>query len=114
MMRYFVRVRDNPEADDYGMPKSLHRFDPAMGLAERWDMKTGRWVDNPNLIRFTGMGGDEDYAEVPPSRIERLVAEAFGDQVVKMALATPLTKQTPVSGSLRRMSPPPSNEPATD
>lgn len=72
-MRYFVRMDDGVDSKTFNQPMSLHRFqEPPNMIVERWDVKTSKWVDNPNLIRVFGVGGDTDYIEVQESNVSRL------------------------------------------
>jgi hypothetical protein len=63
-VRYYIRLRDNPNADDYGDPKALYRFAPETGLAERFDKEALRWMDDPAIIDATGIGGTENFRRV--------------------------------------------------
>lgn len=67
-MRFFIRVDDRPDADTYGQPISLHRFDlpenKRVVIAQRWDKREQRWKDDPQVILFTGIGGADNFREV--------------------------------------------------
>ena len=72
--QYHIRIDDDPGSDTYGQAMSVHRIaitDDTV-IMERYDASARRWVDNPNLIRATGIGGDEDYKLV--SSVEALRA----------------------------------------
>lgn len=73
--RYFFRVQDNPDSPDYRQPLSIHRFEvtDVTIVTERWDTTAGTWVDNPEMIDFTGIGGATDYREVDVAEAERFL-----------------------------------------
>jgi len=78
-MRYFVRIKDVDKAvKSPPIIQSLHRFqiEPKF-ITERWDKENRIWVDNPNLIRFTGIGGDSDYLEINKNYMTRLIGKDF-------------------------------------
>lgn len=79
-MRYFVRVDQNPQSDTYEQPQSLHRLERTSEtlIVERLDKDTGQWVDNPNLISMTGIGGDEDYKEIDEGEAARIATSMGG------------------------------------
>ena len=74
-MRFFVKLDDLPFAPTYMQPLSLHRHEETEDTVfmERFDKKTGICVDNPVLIRFTGIGGDESYKEIDEEEANRLI-----------------------------------------
>lgn len=76
--RYFVRIQSNPDRSDYGQPLSAHRFAVTENtvVTERWEGGSGVWVDNPDLLAFTGIGGSDDYREVDQVEAERFVKTA--------------------------------------
>lgn len=61
MIKYYFFMDTNPKSKTYMQPMSLSRLrvDKSGDYPERWNGK--EWVDNPNLIAFTGIGGDNDY-----------------------------------------------------
>jgi hypothetical protein len=65
-MRYFAREISNPESDKYLELVSLHRFEVGYDfvVSERWDPERRLWVDDPDLIAFTGIGGADDFVEL--------------------------------------------------
>ena len=67
--RYFKRVNDNPEKEDYQEASAITRFlhHEELVISEVWDVATQTWVDFPDMIAFTGIGGDEDYQEINKS-----------------------------------------------
>ena len=75
-MRFFVNLDDLPTSPTYMKPLSLHRFEAgARGLiTERFDKQERKWVDNPGLVAFTGIGGDESYKEIDEEEANRLIA----------------------------------------
>jgi len=81
MMRYFARQSENPESDKYQTPQSLHRFDVGENhiVTERYDPEEG-WVDNPQLISFLGIGGDQDYKEVDEATAQNILGQIVGDE----------------------------------
>jgi len=74
-LRFYVRVQDMPSAENYMEPMSLHRFDDSGGhlVMERFHPEERRWIDNPNLISVTGLGGDEDYVEIDEEKANQLI-----------------------------------------
>jgi len=80
MMRYFVR------RDRNGVTRSLHRFDAEAGISNRFDLEKKDWVDDPELIAFTGIGGDHNYFEVPQADLRSVVEAAWGSEVAGLAL----------------------------
>lgn len=75
-MRFYVKLDDLPSASTYMQPLSLHRFEETADavIMERFDKEGRKWVDNPNLIAATGMGGDESYSEIDEEEANRLIA----------------------------------------
>ncbi|MCK5548689.1 MAG: hypothetical protein KAI64_06715 [Thermoplasmata archaeon] len=75
-MQFYVKLDDLPSASTYMQPLSLHRFEAKEGsvIMERFDKEGRRWVDNPNLIAATGIGGDESYSEIDEEEANRLIA----------------------------------------
>lgn len=80
-MRYFARQCENPENEKYETPQSLHRFDVGEDfiITERYDPEQG-WVDNPELIGFLGVGGDQDYVEVDEATAQHILTQLGGDE----------------------------------
>jgi len=76
-MRFFVRVEEDPSADDYQEPRALYRWEVTRDtvITERWDTAFQGWVDDPGMIAFTGIGGENDYKEVPKAE-----ADAFRER----------------------------------
>lgn len=74
-MRFFVRMDETPGSPTFGEEQSLHRLEDTeeILIVERWDVEEGEWVDNPNLIRFIGIGGDEDYKEIEESEVDGII-----------------------------------------
>lgn len=72
-MRYFVRLRDNPEAENYGQPMAAFRFDGEAGVAERWNPEEQAWEFNPNVLDAFGVGGTTDFREVPEADAEAFI-----------------------------------------
>ena len=61
-MRYYARVVDNPEADNYGEVLDVGRWyenDEGDIALEKWT-KDG-WVDWPELLAASGMGGSNPF-----------------------------------------------------
>jgi len=79
-MRFFARQSENPDSEAYQTPQSLHRFDVGEDyiLTERFDLEQG-WVDNPEMLGFMGIGGDQDFIEIDEEAalhiIEQMVEE---------------------------------------
>lgn len=94
-MRFFVRVQSIPDAENYGRAQSLHRMDDSYdGLVmERWDREASEWVDNPSLIRYTGISGAEDYFEITSEKAEAILRQW-----------QPNPNAMKVKGTLRRVS----------
>jgi len=77
--RYFTRSGDNPRSKLYEQPLALYRFavtDETV-ITEQWIPSDQEWIDNPDMIEFTGLGGAENFQEVDVSEAER-VARRFG------------------------------------
>ncbi len=91
-MRYFVR------RDRYRVTRSLHRFDAEAGVSNRFDLQKGEWIDDPELIAFTGIGGDHDLFEVAPADLRQVVEGAWGTETADLAL-----KGVAVTRGLRRI-----------
>ena len=70
---YYARIDENPKSKTYGKKQSVHRMirEGDTLLVERWD--GSKWVDNPNLIRHTGIGGDEDYKKIGESEAKKFI-----------------------------------------
>lgn len=73
--RYFVRIQSNPDRADYQQSLSVHRLAVTEEtiITERWEQSDNKWVDNPDLIAFTGIGGADDYREVDLVEAEGIV-----------------------------------------
>jgi len=86
-MRYFARQSENPDNEKYETPQSLHRFDVGEDfiITERYDLEQG-WVDNPELIGFLGIGGDQDYVEVDEATAQHILGQLLGDENQAAAL----------------------------
>lgn len=72
---YFLSMLYHPE-NDTNEPRSVHRwFTDEEGIfrMERWDPKTGAWVDNPGLIAAIGIGGDNSYEPATKGRVEAFI-----------------------------------------
>lgn len=80
-MRYFARQSENPDNEKYETPQSLHRFDVGDDfiITERYDLEDG-WVDNPELIGFLGIGGDQDYLEIDEATAQHILGQLVGDE----------------------------------
>jgi len=92
-MRFYVNLDDLPSSPNYQQPLSLHRFEETADavIMERFDKEGRKWVDNPNLISATGMGGDESYSEVDEEEANRLIAMWTPDEAdVEEADAEPV------------------------
>ena len=92
-MRFYVNLDDRPSSPNYQQPLSLHRFEETADavIMERFDKEGRKWVDNPNLISATGMGGDESYSEVDEEEANRLIAMWTPDEAdVEEADAEPV------------------------
>lgn len=76
-MRYFTRVIEDPDHKDYMEPRSLHRFADDGSSGERLD--NGEWVDDPNLLAFCGIGGDNDYHEITKKEARKLYKKFGGN-----------------------------------
>ena len=86
-MRFFARQSENPDSEKYQTPQSLHRFDVGEDfiLTERFDAEEG-WVDNPELLGFMGIGGDEDYIEIDEEAALHIIGQLVEDEDPKEAL----------------------------
>lgn len=71
--RYFSRLDENPDSEDYMEKMSLHRWyvKDDVNYMERWDGK--KWVDNPELIWDLGMGGESDMVEITEAEAEEFL-----------------------------------------
>jgi len=71
MVQFFVVRYD-------GTVRSLHRWVEAGPhgplRTERWDRKAAHWVDNPNLIAVTGIGGEHNYESVSEAEATHILA----------------------------------------
>jgi len=77
-MRYFVRIRDNPKANNYMQLLSLHRLGKRGNIliTERWDRNKKNWVDNLSMLyRFSGMGGANDFREIVEPEATALIKQ---------------------------------------
>jgi len=76
-MRYFVRIRDNPRAENYKKPLSLHRFDleEKRLITEWWNKKADEWEYDPDMIGFIGFGGSNDYEEITEMEAMTLIRQ---------------------------------------
>jgi hypothetical protein len=77
---YFGAVDYDPEQDTYTIG-SVHRWYPKEGggtAMEMWDADSGQWVDNPQLVAATGIGGDSCYEPITKERSERFIQGAIG------------------------------------
>lgn len=74
-MKYYIREDSNPGRKTYGKPLSLHRMGMEGGtlILERFDFAKKQWVDNPQLLDVTGIGGAVDYKEVPSAVAQGLM-----------------------------------------
>ncbi len=58
-MKYYFHVISNPKSGRYMRPLALYRFeDEGKLITEKWDRKENKWIDFPDLIQSTGIGGD--------------------------------------------------------
>ena len=79
-MKYYVRIDDKPSSPTYLSPLSLHRWGKYVNgdlLLERWDTKSMSWVDNPELMAASGIGGANNYVLVPVDQ-EKDMLNFFG------------------------------------
>jgi len=99
MMRYFVRVDDNPTTETYGMVRGVMRFETETAMPERWDKETQAWVYHPEVVDAFGLGGANDHFEV---------AEDFANLAIEawQSGTTPPNVFGPGAGLTSRMSRP--------
>jgi hypothetical protein len=76
-MRYFTRIIDNPNKPNYKEPRSLHRFVEDGSSAEYF--QDGKWVSDPDLLLFSGLGGDNDYIEIDINQAQSLYQKFGGE-----------------------------------
>jgi hypothetical protein len=78
-MRYYVTVDSRPESKTYREPRGLFRWgeDEEAGTLslERFDRKEQKWVDHPNLLAATGIGGDNDFEPISAKKARELLEE---------------------------------------
>jgi len=64
-MRYYGQAVDNPEADNYGGILAVGRWyedDEGEIALEKW--ADGKWVDWPELLAASGMGGSNPFIPI--------------------------------------------------
>lgn len=76
-VRYFARIIDDPDSPRYKERVSLHRWEHSeAGIrTEWWDTREKKWVNDPDLIGFTGIGGGNDYEEITLRQAHELFRE---------------------------------------
>jgi len=86
-MRFFARQSENPDSDKYQTPQSLHRFEVGEEyiVTERFDPEQG-WVDNPEMLGFMGIGGDEDYIEIDEETALHIIGQLAEEKDAKESL----------------------------
>jgi hypothetical protein len=76
MMRNFMRFEEDPQSPNYLEPLALFRFEvlPDAITIQRYDRITSDWIDWPQAIGFTGIGGDL-YLEIPPAEADQIITK---------------------------------------
>jgi hypothetical protein len=74
-MRYFTTIDENPESPNYESVRALFRFEitDTTVVTERWI--GGGWVDYPDMITFSGIGGDNNFKEIDESEVDGVVTQ---------------------------------------
>lgn len=128
-MRFMVRLQDHPGLPNYNQPAGLFRFQVTEEkiVTDRFDRDRKMWLDWPNMVAFTGIGGTDDYIEVGETEANGLIEKWLADAPAPDAQAEPgmatgtasaqdrAASETAVrgfelSGSLRRLMPQPEKD----
>jgi hypothetical protein len=74
-MKYYFAIDYYPKSKNYMKPVSVHRWYHKDGgsYTERWN--GAKWVDNPNLIAVTGIGGDNYYVETTEEKAMEFIKQ---------------------------------------
>lgn len=112
-MRFLVRMQDNEKLPNYNQPAGLFRFQvtPDRIVTDRLDRDRAMWVDWPNMLAFTGVGGADDFVEIKEDDANRLIEQWLGQPSEADESPAEAPDQAPamqargfeLSGSLRRL-----------
>jgi len=95
-MRYFVKLRQYPQAEDVGRPLVVVRIDD--GLAEKFDHENRQWVEDDDLLwRVMGLGGDADFEPIDKVQADSYVKD-IKKRMTGTAVEEPEQKGGPGSG----------------
>lgn len=74
-MKYYFNIDYYPKSENFMKPVSVHRWyhKENSSFTEMWTPKG--WVNNPNLIAVTGLGGDNDYTETTEEKAMEFIKE---------------------------------------